>query len=300
MANADALIRLRAFEWLAEQTAVRGAVLPRTLLAQGFMLGDQRIPLLGPQGIFRPRTATYPISITTVPNSPYQDTFSADGLLAYKYRGSDPRHHENVGLREAGSKGIPLAYFHGIVPGRYLAVWPVYVVGADPASLTFTVAVDDIATAAETVEGMLTGDFAMPRRAYITGMVRRRLHQTSFRELVLRAYREQCALCRLRHSELLDAAHIIEDAHPDGVPSVRNGIALCKLHHAAFDAMMVGITPDYRIELRQDLLHEPDGPMLEHGLKGLHRTMLVLPKNQKAWPDPSALEHRYAVFRRAS
>ena len=37
----------------------------------------------------------------------------------------------------------PLIYFHGIVPGAYLAQWPVFIVGDDPTALTFTVAIDD-------------------------------------------------------------------------------------------------------------------------------------------------------------
>jgi hypothetical protein len=58
---------------------------------------------------------------------------------------------------------------------------------------------------------------------------------------VLRAYRDCCAVCRLRHEELLDAAHILPDGHPRGEPVVRNGLALCKLHHAAFDRHILGI-----------------------------------------------------------
>jgi hypothetical protein len=52
---------------------------------------------------------------------------------------------------------------------------------------------------------------------------------------VLAAYRHQCSLCRLKHEELLDAAHIIPDADPEGEPVVSNGLALCRLHHSAFD-----------------------------------------------------------------
>ena len=70
---------------------------------------------------------------------------------------------------------------------------------------------------------------------YITTLVQRRLHQQAFRERVLLAYREACSICRLRHRELLDAAHILPDRHPLGEPLVSNGLALCTLHHAAFD-----------------------------------------------------------------
>ena len=39
------------------------------------------------------------------------------------------------------------------------------------------------------------------RRVYVTATFRKRLHQQSFRERVLQAYRKQYALCRLRHEE---------------------------------------------------------------------------------------------------
>lgn len=97
---------------------------------------------------------------------------------------------------------------------------------------------------------------------YITATVRQRLHQRTFRERVMQACGEQCSLCRLRHGELLDAAHIIPDGRPGGDPIVQNGLALCKLHHAAFDRRFLGIRPDYMVEVRRDLLEENDGPML--------------------------------------
>ena len=298
--NADYPIRLRAFEWLAEQQRIHGDVLPRALLAAGFELNGERIPLLGPQGIFRPRSATYPLSVTTTPDSPYDDAFSPDGLLAYRYRGTDANHRDNRDLSQAMADGVPLVYFHGLVPGRYVASWPVYVVRADAASLTFTIAVDDTSALAETALDLVTGEGASARRAYVTAVVRRRLHQEAFRELVLRAYRQQCALCRLRHRQLLDAAHIIEDSRPEGHPAVQNGISLCKLHHAAFDAMIVGITPDYEVEIRKDVLEEADGPMLQHGLKELHTSKLILPRRHELWPDRDALESRYDRFKAAS
>jgi putative restriction endonuclease len=38
----------------------------------------------------------------------------------------------------------PLIYFHGVVPSKYLAVWPVFIVADDPQKLTFKIAVDDL------------------------------------------------------------------------------------------------------------------------------------------------------------
>jgi putative restriction endonuclease len=275
-------------------------VLPRSLLQQGFEFDGERVPFLGPQGIFKPRLCELPLSITTSPRSPYDDSFSRDGLLLYRYRGTDPTHHDNVGLRTALTTSTPLIYFHGLVPGRYVATWPVYIVGDDPGALTFRVAVDDASSVSGEAAQIVVSEATDARRAYITSTVRHRLHQRSFRERVLRAYRERCSICRLRHYELLDAAHIIPDSEPEGQPSVRNGISLCKLHHAAFDSLLLGITPDYHVEIRRDLLDEHDGPMLQHGLKGLHGSKIILPHRREAWPDEGALDRRYERFRRAS
>ena len=191
---------------------------------------------------------------------------------------------------------VPLIYFHGIVPGRYLASWPVFIVGDDPGRLTFTVALDDVEHT-----GFPNADDRVEyggeeRRRYITGALKVRLHQRSFRERVLRAYREQCALCRLRHQELLDAAHIIPDSEPGGEPTIRNGLALCKLHHAAFDRNFLGIRPDYIIEIPRRILEE-DGLMLLHGLQGLHKQRILLPRSMQSRPDPELLERRYERFR---
>ena len=107
------------------------------------------------------------------------------------------------------------------------------------------------------------------RRRYTTATVRQRLHQCAFRERVLAAYRQQCAFCRFRHAELLDAAHMLPDTD-EGEPVVANGLALCKLHHAAFDRYFLGVRPDYIVQVRDDLLGETDGPTLVHGIQALH------------------------------
>lgn len=304
---ADADIRRAAFEWLSTQAEVHGDVLPWALLQRGFVYRGERVPLVSMQGIFKPRVMELPLSIRTASEGgPYADSFTAENLLRYNYRGTDPLHPDNVRLREAWRRDVPLIYFHGIVPGRYLAAWPVFIVADDPGALTFTVAVDDermiLPPGLEVDEGAWIAEGeADARRRYVTSLVRRRLHQRSFRERVLRAYREQCAFCRLRHAELLDAAHIVADREERGEPWVRNGVALCKLHHAAFDALFLTIRPDdYRIVVRQDILTEDDGPMLLHGLQGLHGQSIQRPRNPDLRPDPELLAARWERFTSAA
>ena len=90
-------VRLIAFQWLKEKVDVLGNVLSRNLLESGFDYQGQRIPLVSPQGIFKPKQFhAIPLSITTIPNSPYNDTISTDGLLLYKYRGRDPNQPNTV------------------------------------------------------------------------------------------------------------------------------------------------------------------------------------------------------------
>lgn len=310
LSSDDHRIRMATFQWLESQLLSHGDVFPRAVLGKGFLFEGQQIRLVGPQGIFKPQGMRLPLSITTTLGGPYDDSFGDEGLLRYRYRGTDPTHRDNVGLREAMRLRVPLAYFHSIVPGRYLAVWPVFIVGDDRGALTFSVAVDDISEigrrlrAAESGEGLPGGEpgdaGGDARRAYITATVRQRLHQRGFRERVLRAYQEQCALCRLRHEELLDAAHILPDGEPDSEPVVPNGIALCKLHHAAFDRYFFGIRPDYTVEVREEILREEDGPILRHGLQGIHDQRIVLPRSYTSRPNPAFLERRYERFRRSA
>jgi putative restriction endonuclease len=295
----DLQARIAAFHWLSEQVNSHGDVLPRKLLEQGFEFQGQRIPLVAPQGIFKPQILDLPLSITTAPKGPYDDYFGRDGFLLYRYRGMDPDHRDNVGLRRVFEMKRPLVYLHGIEPGKYLATYPVYIIGDDPDRLTFKIAVDDVLPALEYAPSTITRQIAEvsdARHAYLTATVKVRLHQRAFREKVLDAYRSQCAFCRLKHRELLDAAHIIPDNVPDSRPTVDNGISLCKLHHAAYDSFILGVTPDYMIHVREDVLEEEDGPVLQHGLKGLHKMKLILPGAKNHYPRKEALEWRYSRF----
>ena len=297
----DVQVRLAAFNWLSEQVNLHGDVLPRKLLEQGFEFQGQRIPLVAPQGIFKPQILDLPLSITTAPKGPYDDYFGKDNFLIYRYRGTDPNHRDNVGLRKVFELKRPLVYLHGIEPGKYLATYPVYIIGDDQSGLTFKVAVDDVLPAFEYSESTVARQVAEvsdARHAYLTATVKIRLQQRSFREKVIDAYRSQCAFCRLRHRELLDAAHIIPDNLPEGKSTIENGLSLCKLHHAAFDSFMIGVTPDYVIHVREDILEEEDGPVLQHGLQGLHKTKLILPSLQRHYPSRDALAWRYSRFAR--
>lgn len=304
MDELDQRVRLAAFAFLdSQQRTPSGDLLSRDALIRGFVFDGQRVPLVSPQqGIFKPAILpSIPLSILTAPivagrERPYDDAVGRDGLLEYRYRGTDINHRDNAGLRSAMKHQTSLIYFMGIVPGRYVAAYPVFIVGDRPEHLSFTVSVDDrrFASLGNVTDEPLETEI---RRRYVTRQVQQRVHQREFRERVLDAYQRNCAVCRLKRDELLDAAHIIGDADDHGAPVISNGIALCKLHHSAFDANIMGVRPDYVIEIREDVLHEIDGPMLVHGLQGWNGKELRVPRHAALRPNRDRLAERYGVFR---
>jgi putative restriction endonuclease len=192
-------------------------------------------------------------------------------------------------------QGAPLIWFFGIAQGVYKPIYPVYLLWEEPEHQQFVIDPD-------VARGLVAPGVEVDEhlRRYILRETKQRLHQPVFRATVLRAYDTRCAVCALGHRELLDAAHIVPDREQAGIAAVRNGLALCKIHHAAYDSFVLGIRPDLVVEIRADLLEEVDGPMLEHGLKGRHgQSLMVVPKVRAERPDRDLLDERYAEFRAA-
>jgi putative restriction endonuclease len=250
-------------------------------------------------GIRKPALLSAALTIRTTytppgADAPYEDQVGADGSLRYKWRGTDRAHPDNRALREAMMRRVPLAYFYPVTRGVYQPIYPVYLVDEDPASHEFSV---DLG---EHPHWEATGEESPLERRYTRRLTLQRLHQVMFRPKVLRAYDSRCALCRLGHAPLLDAAHILPDQHQRGEPIVPNGLAMCKIHHAAYDANILGIRPDRVVEVREDILTEIDGPMLRHGLQEMHGSVIFLPRSRRDHPDRSRLEERYEQFRSAA
>lgn len=297
-------IRLEAFRFLRRERQKYGDVLPWEVLRRGFEFHGKRVPLVSPQGIFKPRVLDFPLTIrTTAPNPkrprPYDDGFDDQGLIHYRYRGTDPHHPDNIRLRATIQLRLPLIYLHGVAEGWYQAIWPILVVADNPSKLSFVVSPEHEQHVIYTLKWgshLENEEKDLIRREYVASEVKRRLHQGAFRMRVLNAYRNQCTICQLKHPELLEAAHIIPDSEEAGEPIVSNGLSMCRLHHAAFDKNIVGIRPDYKVEIRQDILEEEDGPMLRHGLQEMHGHRIIVPKREVWKPNPEFLEERYEEF----
>jgi putative restriction endonuclease len=298
-ADFDARLRQTAMDWLDVRGHQGLDLVTSAELAQ-FHFQGRRMPLVDPQrGIRKPAILEAALSFRTTftppgQTPPYEDAEGPDGLLRYKYRGDDPMHPENVALRRAFERRLPLVWLVGVAPGVYLPRYPVWLVADEPDQLQFAVALDG---AQLLVHPGQTMD-AVERR-YVEQLTKLRLHQPVFRARVLQAYERRCTMCRLGHVALLDAAHIIPDGRPHGEPVVPNGLSLCKIHHAAFDQNILGVRPDLIVEVRRDILEEADGPMLRHGLQEMAGVHLRVPSRRAASPDRVRLEERYEEFRKA-
>lgn len=283
------------------------AHLTRNELGAGFQFNGERIPLLNPQrGIFKPKQLRYLLSIRTVfpaaggriwyddQRDVHRQIYDGDDSIDYAFMGNDPDKADNRWLREAFENRIPVIYFLGIAPGCYQAILPVFIAGWDAKALKARV---EFGLPGHNV--LLSPENDRERR-YALRSVKQRLHQASFREAVILAYRGRCALSGLPEPLLLDAAHIIQDADElHGQPVVPNGIPLSKIHHAAFDAHLIGIDPDYRLHVSDRLLSQRDGPMLE-ALKQLHGRSILLPERPRDYPDRDRLALRFDEFRAAA
>jgi putative restriction endonuclease len=287
---AELALRQRIMHVLAEETAARG-FLTREQLSALPVGGERRRLVDTSKGIWNPRDLAATLSVVSSPDGPYDDRELDGALFRYAYRAGSTR-GDNTKLRRAYELGLPIILLRKINTGTFVPVFPVYVIEDDPLRREFVLSLD------ESVR-FLVGPDQGPQRSYAEQVVRRRLHQAEFRGRVLQAYATQCAICNLRFGRLLEAAHIIGDAESEGDPTVPNGLSLCNIHHAAYDANLVGISPDYVVEVNHELLDASDGPMLQYGLQAMHGRSLTVPSRRLDRPDRDRLDVRYERFRMA-
>ena len=294
----DEALRSGLFAHLAQLVSRSADGTVRSADVNGLQFEGRPFQVIGQQGIRKVAGLEAALSFTTVyrppgADRPYDDQIGDDGLVRYKYRGNDPEHPDNRALRVAMLDRRPMAYFVGVAPGVYVPQFPVYLVAEDRSSLEFSVALDEAQSMID------VRDLSELEKRTMMRLTLQRLDQTTFRSQLLIAYQRECALCRLRYVDLLDAAHILPYSDPRSRAVVPNGLLLCKIHHAAFDKHIVGIRPDLGVEVRADVLAAEDGPMLRHGLQELDGARVIPPRSRHDRPDEGWLHERYQTFRQA-
>ncbi|HEY7266114.1 MAG TPA: HNH endonuclease, partial [Solirubrobacterales bacterium] len=252
------------------------------------------------KGIHRSRLQRGPaaLTVTTAPpkagqSPPYDDVFDEEqGTVIYHYRAGSPDQADNRSLRATMELAAPLIYFKGISPGQYMVIAPVFVTQDDRAAGMVMLETGLPHRDTQGV-GIVSSEDA---RRYEFAMVRRRYHQIRFRRDVLHAYRSRCVVCSLREPQLLEASHIVRDVDDEGIAAVVNGLALCAIHHRAYDRNLMGIDPRGIVHISERLLREIDGPMLGTGLQGFHGAHILEPRRTADRPDPDRLASRFAEF----
>jgi hypothetical protein len=148
-----------------------------------------------------------------------------------------------------------------------------------------------------------TSKVARPKRT--SSMLRRR----GFRRAVVEAYGLRCAVCGLKINAPdgltweVEAAHIVPN-HAKGRDDIWNGIAMCRLHHWAFDAGWFTFNGSFGVMLSDSLRHLP----ADYGIFGTYDFLraladtpatLMLPAHQRWHPDITAIRrHNHHIFSR--
>lgn len=109
-----------------------------------------------------------------------------------------------------------------------------------------------------------------------------------FRDLVLKNYDDTCCISGFRLQDnpapIVEACHIRKHAET-GLNTIENGLALCLNLHRAFDYGLIGLTNDYKVIVKKDLI-EPDSL---YSLRQLEGRPILLPAHERYFPNKKYL-----------
>ena len=124
-------------------------------------------------------------------------------------------------------------------------------------------------------------------RQMVVASTRRALRDIDFRRRVLCAYEHSCAMCNIQLN-LLEGAHILPVVHPESTDSTSNGIALCVLHHRAFDRSLVTFDSSHEVHINERVVDELRSDSLDGGLEDFRqalRSCIRVPADRRDWPN---------------
>lgn len=130
----------------------------------------------------------------------------------------------------------------------------------------------------------------LARRVQLVEIIRA-FRDARFRPLVLQAYGNRCAVCGTA-LKLVEAAHIIPVSDPRGDDDTTNGLALCRLHHGAYDTGLLGIRPDYKVIVSDVAADRLRHVRLDGGLDPFRAALppiIRLPNVKDVWPSQQKL-----------
>ncbi|MDQ3587258.1 MAG: HNH endonuclease [Actinomycetota bacterium] len=295
VSDVDHDLRVAAHEHVRALSRDYDDLVPLPVLREGFLFEGERVSLGSFQkGIHRAtrQRGDAALTLMTSAKSPYDDEIDDEtGAIVYAYRAGSLTQADNRALDAAFEQQVPLIYFKGIEAGQYSIVQPVFVTDRDRDGRLVLLEPGTPSDLAG--EGLVS---SKPVRAVALKEVKVRLQQHRFRRDVMRAYRRRCAVCSLKRPELVHAAHILEFSQDEVLSEVSNGLALCAIHHLAYDRNLMGIDPSGVVHIAKALREDSDGPMLREGLQGFHGASILQPKRPADRPEPDRLALRFERF----
>lgn len=151
---------------------------------------------------------------------------------------------------------------------------------------------DELCEDPESVDDQDIEDHVPEPRRYGVVSTMKALRDANFKDRVLTAYSHSCAMCGVQ-LRLLDAAHILPAAHPDSTDETNNGIALCALHHRAYDRGLLTFDSGYRIHRNEPMERELVAAGLDGGLADFRARlfpMIEVPPNRADRPSPAFVD----------
>ena len=295
---------IRAAAAIAIENLIRqqGDIVPWSSISRGFFVGKENVLFANQvRGIFKPAQLNDGAALSIKSTRPsragrsaqYDDEIIEDGMLHYKFQRSHPNSADNQLLKRAYQLQLPLIYFSGLADAVYQVFYPVFVNQIDTEGM-------------EALMVWRTGDDRQDPCSFVVNDTNHSLRQRTAanqlqharaRASVLSAYDFRCAFSKLPIGSLLKAAPIIYGADKRGISAVNNAICMSVLHQAAFDAHLIGVSPDGVVKTSR-LLSEPRHAMLRRQLSGFinGNPTIHLPKSRKLWPDRDCLNERFKQF----
>ena len=298
----DLDMRLAAAGTLARLSQIYRDAVPWSEIAKGFpFLGGRIMFASQALGIFKPRQMDRVLSIKTVVpregrGAQYSDQVadgSENGMWVYDMRERNPAHPQNHWLKTAWTEGLPLIYLRGLAPSVYLPSFPVYVTDWDAGAGQVRVALGlECTSQQDLVEPALMG---RELSRYTYGRMQNRVSVARFRVDVLEAYQDTCALSGLAQPQLVDAVPIAPGGS-GGRLDVTEGLCMSRLHHAAFDANLLGIDPDGRVHFSEQLGASASRNSFVRHLMVVAGRRIAMPRAPEFQPNRDLLAARFEQF----
>ncbi len=201
---------------------------------------------------------------------------------------------QRFSVHEKGNQELVIAFRPDFIGSYVEHLEALHGIGQQPNEVEFLsqLAANPAATDQSDIEAAVQ----VPRQ-HVVVQTRKALRALDFRDRVLTAYSHQCAICGIQ-LRLLDGAHILPVSEPGSTDETSNGVALCALHHRAYDRALLTFDVDYRINLNDMQVHElvvtgHDGKLSE--FRDALRRTLHLPPDRRDRPNPSFVEQANAL-----